>query len=91
MAELVPLVECNFELPVANNGSHLATLGTVNPGFLWCHGDVQVGVEAIFPINHESGSHPGVRVQLAYSFVTPWIAASKPPEAKHDDKDKDKD
>ncbi len=93
MAELVPLGEYNFQIPVANNGAHLATIGTINPGFLWCHGDVQIGLEAIFPINHESGNHPGVRVQLAYSFVTPWIAASKPAEAKietkHDAKDRD--
>ncbi len=90
MAELVPLVEYSFQIPIANNGAHLATIGTINPGFLWCHGDVQIGLEAIIPINHESGSHPGVRVQLAYSFVTPWIAASLPPaEAKHDAQDKD--
>lgn len=89
MAELVPLVEYNFQIPVANNGAHLVTIGTINPGFLWCHGDIQMGLEAIFPINHASGSHPGVRVQLAYSFVTPWIAASRLAEAKHDDKDRD--
>jgi hypothetical protein len=89
LASFVPLVEYNFQIPVANNGAHLAPTGTVNPGFLWCHGDVQIGLEAIIPINHESGSHPGVRAQLAYSFVTPWIAAQALPANAHNSQDRD--
>lgn len=90
VASLVPLVEYSFSIPVANNGAHAATTGTINPGFLWCHGDIQIGLEAIIPINHESGSHPGVRLQLAYAFKTPWIdAPAEPSDAKHDSKDRD--
>jgi hypothetical protein len=83
-AKFVPLVEYNFYIPVARNDGHLATLGTINPGFLWCNGDVQIGVEALIPINRDSGRHPGVRVQLAYSFKTPWIAAAAASHEKPD-------
>jgi hypothetical protein len=90
MAALVPLVEYSFQIPVANNGAHFPTIGTINPGFLWCHGNVQIGVEAIIPINRDSGRHPGVRVQLAYAFETPWIKHAEPPAALgRDGKDRD--
>lgn len=85
LAKFVPLVEYSFQFPVANNGAHYRTAGTINPGFLWCHGDVQIGVEALIPINRESGTHPGVRVQLAYSFDTPWAASWKAAEASRDE------
>jgi hypothetical protein len=87
MASLVPLVEYSFNIPAANNGAHIATIGTVNPGFLWCHGDIQIGLEAIIPVNRESGRHPGVRLQLAYAFKTPWIdAPADPPDVKRFDR-----
>jgi hypothetical protein len=85
-AALVPLVEYAFDIPVANNGAHLPAVGTINPGVLWCHGNIQIGLEAIVPINRDSGRHPGVRLQLAYAFDTPWIK-----HAESSDTNKDKD
>jgi hypothetical protein len=54
---LIPIVEARFETPVANNfGQSWVTTGTVNPGVIWVGSYFQVGVEAIIPINRESGT-----------------------------------
>ncbi len=84
LAAFVPLVEYALDIPVANKGAHPPTVGTINPGFLWCHGDIQIGLEAILPINHDSGRHPGVRLQLAYAFETPWIKHAEASDTKKD-------
>ena len=36
------------------------TTGTVNPGLLWVNRYGQFGVEAMIPVNHQSGNHVGV-------------------------------
>ncbi len=75
----VPLVEYDVEIPVANLGAHASTLGTINPGVLWVDGKLTLGLEALIPINRESGTHPGVRLQASYSFSTPLAAAEDQP------------
>ena len=51
--------------PVANNfGNPYTTTGTVNPGVIWVGSYFQVGLEAMIPINRESGSGVGVIGQL---------------------------
>ncbi|WP_158811727.1 hypothetical protein [Beijerinckia sp. L45] len=75
----IPLVEYEIEIPIANNGSRVPTTGTIDPGVLWVIGDVTLGLEALIPINHQSGRHPGVRLQLSYSFATPWPLAGGGP------------
>jgi hypothetical protein len=59
---MIPLVECSFETP-ENRGQNITT-GTINPGILWETKAFQLGVEALIPINHESGSQVGFTVQL---------------------------
>ena len=62
---LIPIVEANFTTPVANNfGNSSVTTGTVNPGVIWVGSYFQVGLEAVIPINRESGSGVGVLGQL---------------------------
>ena len=62
---LIPIVEASFSTPVANNfGNPYTTTGTVNPGAIWIGGYFQVGLEAVIPINRESGSGIGVLGQL---------------------------
>lgn len=63
---LIPLVEVNFQSPVANIGpsvigapTHITT-GTVNPGVIWAGRFFQVAVEAMIPVNSASGKHVGV-------------------------------
>jgi hypothetical protein len=62
---LIPIVEARFETPVSNTlTSGTLTTGTINPGVLWVGQYYQVGVEAIIPINRESGTGVGVIGQL---------------------------
>jgi hypothetical protein len=62
---LFPIVEAQFETPVANNfGNSPITTGTINPGVIWVGTYFQVGAEAVFPINHASGTGVGFLGQL---------------------------
>jgi hypothetical protein len=62
---LIPIVEASFSTPVAHNvGNPYTTTGTINPGAIWVGGYFQVGLEAVIPINRESGSGVGVLGQL---------------------------
>jgi hypothetical protein len=62
---LIPIVEARFTTPVANNfGNSYTTTGSVNPGVIWVGSYFQVGLEAVIPINRESGSGVGALGQL---------------------------
>jgi hypothetical protein len=62
---LIPLVEATLQTPVANTlTSGTLTTGTINPGVLWVGNKFQVGVEALIPINRQSGTNVGVIAQL---------------------------
>ena len=64
---LIPLVEANLQTPVANTlTSGTLTTGTINPGVIWVGTYFQVGIEALIPINRQSGSNVGVIAQLHY-------------------------
>lgn len=64
---LIPLVEANLQTPVANTlTSGTLTTGTINPGVIWVGNTFQVGIEALIPINRQSGSNVGVIAQLHY-------------------------
>jgi hypothetical protein len=62
---LTPLVEATFSTPVANAPDHRTT-GTINPGIIWAGQHFQVGAEATFPINRESGRGTGFIVQVHF-------------------------
>jgi hypothetical protein len=62
---LIPLVEANLRTPVSNTlTSGTLTTGTINPGVLWVGNTFQIGVEALIPINRQSGTNVGVIAQL---------------------------
>jgi hypothetical protein len=64
---LIPLVEFSMQTPVANTlTSGTTTTGTINPGVIWVGNTFQVGVEALIPINRQSGSNVGVIGQLHF-------------------------
>jgi hypothetical protein len=66
---LVPLVEANLQTPVANTlTSGTTTTGTINPGVIWVGNKFQVGVEALIPINRQSGTNVGFIAQLHLSL-----------------------
>jgi hypothetical protein len=62
---LIPIVEAQFATPVANNlGNSYLTTGTINPGVIWVGSYFQVGLEAVIPVNAESGTGVGFLGQL---------------------------
>jgi hypothetical protein len=62
---LVPIIEGNFQTPVSNaQGTGLITTGTINPGVIWVGNYFQVALEAMVPINRQSGTGIGGIVQL---------------------------
>ena len=62
---LIPLVEANLQTPVTNTlTSGTRTTGTINPGVIWVGRKFHVGVEAMIPINRQSGTNVGVIAQL---------------------------
>ena len=64
---LVPLVEATLQTPVANTlTSGTKTTGTINPGVLWIGRGFQLGIEALIPINRQSGTNVGVIAQLHF-------------------------
>jgi hypothetical protein len=86
---LIPIIETQLSTPVANNfGNSFITTGTVNPGVIWVGSYFQVGVEALIPVNRQSGSAIGVLAQvhlyLDDMFPTtlgqPLIGRSTPPQ-----------
>jgi hypothetical protein len=62
---MIPVLEIAAEKPLDRVSGRRWT-GTVNPGVLWVGRTVQVGVEAIVPINRGSGRGVGVQAQLHF-------------------------
>ncbi len=64
---LIPIVEVSLRTPVANVAdSGTVTTGTVNPGFIWVANSYQIGVEAMIPVNRQSGTSVGAIAQLHF-------------------------
>jgi hypothetical protein len=62
---LIPIVEFSLQTPVGNTlTSGTVTTGTINPGVIWVGSYFQVAVEAIIPVNRQSGTGTGVVAQL---------------------------
>jgi hypothetical protein len=62
---LIPIVEAQLSTPVANNfGNSYTTTGTINPGVIWIGSYYQVGLEALVPVNRESGTGVGLLAQM---------------------------
>ncbi len=62
---LIPLVEATLQTPVSNTfTSGTQTTGTINPGVIWVSNTFQIAVEALIPINRQSGTNVGVIAQL---------------------------
>ena len=64
---LISLVEASLQTPVSNTlSSGTVTTGTINPGVIWVGDKFQVGVEAMIPVNHQSGSDVGAIGQIHF-------------------------
>jgi len=62
---MIPLVEISLQKPLDRVDDRRMT-GTVNPGVIWAGRLVQVGVEAVIPINARSGRGVGIQAQLHF-------------------------
>jgi hypothetical protein len=73
LRDLIPLVEFSFNTPPYANGG--PTTGTINPGVLYESTYFQIGVEAIIPLNRQSGSGVGavVQVQIFLDDILPKV------------------
>ena len=65
LSQLIPVVELDFyhALDRGHAGQYTAT---VNPGVIWAAKYVQVGVEAVIPVNERTGKNVGVRGMLHF-------------------------
>lgn len=63
--QLIPLVELALQTPI-DRGAAGRTMGTVNPGFVWQGEAIQIGVEAVVPINSRTGKNVGVQASLTF-------------------------
>jgi hypothetical protein len=64
-SRMIPLVEVSLQRPL-DRVTDKRTTGTINPGVLWVGRVVQVGVEAVIPINRQSGRGVGMQAQLHF-------------------------
>jgi hypothetical protein len=64
-SRMIPVVEFALEKPLDRVDDKSVT-GTVNPGVLWAGRKVQLGLEAVIPINHRSGRGVGWQAQLHF-------------------------
>ena len=61
--QLTPLVEFSLETPLSGGER---TTGSVNPGLIWSGQSVQIAVEAMMPVNRDSGDTVGITAQLHF-------------------------
>jgi hypothetical protein len=61
---MIPLVEFSMSTAL-DRGAH-GTTGTINPGVLWAGQTIQLGIEAVIPVNSRSGNSVGVLAQLHF-------------------------
>ena len=62
ISDLIPVCEFTFSTQ-ENRPGHGQTLGTINPGVMYENAYFQLGVEALIPVDHDSGAHVGLVVQ----------------------------
>src|SRR5215831_5280187 len=64
---LIPIVEASLQTPVSNTiSSGTVTTGTINPGVIYVGNTFQFGIEAVIPVNRQSGTSVGVIGQLHF-------------------------
>jgi hypothetical protein len=64
---LIPLVEVSLQTPVSNFATTgTVTTGTVNPGLIYMGDTYQLALEAMIPVNRDSGTGVGVIGQVHF-------------------------
>ena len=65
-SRMIPLVEFVMQTPLDDPTNAGKTTGTIQPGIIWFGRYVQVGVEALIPVNERTGKNVGVVGQLHF-------------------------
>ena len=64
---LIPIVEFSMQTPVSNTvTSGTVTTGTISPGLIYVGKTFQIAVEALIPVNRQSGTSVGIIGQLHF-------------------------
>jgi hypothetical protein len=71
---IFPVVELLFSTPIDGG----KTTGTVNPGAIWAGKYVELGVEAVIPVNGTTGKNVGVRGLVHFFLDDLYPAAFRP-------------
>jgi hypothetical protein len=61
--ELIPVVEIAAETAL-DRGAAGKTNGTINPGIIWQGDKIQIGLQAVIPMNDRTGNNVGVQASL---------------------------
>ena len=62
-----PVLSANLQTPVSNTlTSGTLTTGTIQPGVIWVGNTFQFAIEALIPVNRQSGTNVGVIAQLHF-------------------------
>jgi hypothetical protein len=69
-----PIVELLFSTPLDGG----KTTGTVNPGIIWAGKYIELGVEAVIPINGATGKNVGVRALVHFFLDDIYPAVFRP-------------
>ena len=71
-SRMIPIVEVAMETPLDGPRSGRHTTGTVNPGIIWFGRYIQLGLEAVIPVNDRSGKNVGVMGQVHFYLDDLW-------------------
>jgi len=69
---MIPIVEFSMQTPIDRVPDAGRTTGTINPGIIWFGRFVQLGVEALVPVNSRSGKNVGVVGQVHFYLDDIW-------------------
>ncbi len=63
---MIPLVEFVMKTPLDDPRKAGRTTGTINPGIIWFGRYMQIGLEAVIPVNERTGKNVGVLGQIHF-------------------------
>jgi len=63
-SHMIPIVEFSWSKPIGGDGEGLT--GTINPGVIWTGRHMQLGLEAIIPVNSRTGGKTGILAQVHF-------------------------
>ncbi|HET7341690.1 MAG TPA: hypothetical protein VFL90_09520 [Methylomirabilota bacterium] len=65
-SRMIPIVEFVMQTPLDDPRSAGRTTGTIQPGIIWFGRYIQLGLEAVIPVNERSGKNVGIVGQLHF-------------------------